>query len=229
MMIARVVALALLAGVVAAGAGSAEDYPARPVRIVIGFAPGSAADISARVIGQKLAQLLGQQFVVEPRPGGASNIAAEFVARAPKDGYTLLMGNVANTVSAALNAHPSFDFAKDLAAIARLTSVPVMLAGHPSLGATDVKGLIAVVKEKPGQIFYASSGVGTAGHLAGELFNISAGVKMVHVPYPGSAQAASSSRSARPRPRWRMSSKASWWRSGWRSRGARRWRRQSRP
>jgi tripartite-type tricarboxylate transporter receptor subunit TctC len=133
--------------------------------------------------------MLGQQFVVEPRPGGGSNIAAEFVSRAPKDGYTLLLGNVANAVSAALATNPSFDFAKDLAPIARLTAVPILLAGHPALNAHDVKELIAAAKAKPEQIFYGSSGVGTAAHLAGELFNGTAGVKLVHVPYPGSAQA----------------------------------------
>ena len=99
----------------------------------------------------KLSQILGQQFVVEARPGGGSNIAAEFVARAPKDGYTLLLGNVANTVSAALGSNPSFDFARDLAPIARVTAFPILLAGHPSLGATDVKDLIAAAKEKPRQ------------------------------------------------------------------------------
>jgi tripartite-type tricarboxylate transporter receptor subunit TctC len=181
-------ALALLAALFTP-ASHAQDYPARPVRIVIGFGPGSAADISARVIGARMGQLLGQQFVVEPRPGGGSNIAAEFVAHAPKDGYTLLLGNVANTVSAALASKPAFDFARDLAPVSRLTAAPVLLAGHPSLGASDLKGLIAVAKDKPGQIFYGSSGVGTAAHMAGELLNVTAGIKMVHVPYPGSAQA----------------------------------------
>jgi len=185
----RAVAPALLAVVLAAGVARAADYPTRPVRIVIGFAAGSAADISARVIGARMSHILGQQFVVEPRPGGGSNIAAEMVSRAPKDGYTLLMGNVANAVSAALATNPSFDFAKDLAPIARLTSVPILLAGHPSLGASDLKELITAAKARPEQIFYGSSGVGTAAHLAGELLNVSAGVKLVHVPYPGSAQA----------------------------------------
>jgi tripartite-type tricarboxylate transporter receptor subunit TctC len=184
-----IVALALLAAALAAGIARAEDYPARPVRVMIGFGPGSAADISARVIGARMSQLLGQQFVVEPRPGGGSNIAAEFVSRSPKDGYTLLLGNVANTVSAALATNPSFDFGKDLAPVARLTAVPVLLAGHPSVGASDLKGLVAVAKDNPGQIFYGSSGVGTAAHLAGELLNVTAGVRLVHVPYPGSAQA----------------------------------------
>jgi tripartite-type tricarboxylate transporter receptor subunit TctC len=182
-------AACLLAAALATTTAAAEDYPARPVRIVIGFGPGSAADISARVIGARMSQILRQQFVVESRAGGGSNIAAELVSRAPKDGYTLLLGNIANTVSAALTTNPSFDFARDLAPVARLTSVPVLLAAHPSLGAANVQDLIAIAKSKPEQIFYGSSGVGTAAHLAGELLNVSAGIKLVHVPYPGSAQA----------------------------------------
>jgi tripartite-type tricarboxylate transporter receptor subunit TctC len=170
-------------------AAHAEDYPTRPVRIIVGFGPGSAGDLTARLVGQKLGQILGQQFVVEARPGGGSNIAAEFVARAPKDGYTLLLGNVANTVSAALTVNPSFDFARDLAPIAPMTAVPTLLSAHPSLGATNATDLIALAKTRPEQIFYGSSGVGTAAHLAGELLNVMANVKLVHVPYPGSAQA----------------------------------------
>jgi tripartite-type tricarboxylate transporter receptor subunit TctC len=179
-------ALVLAAGVASA---RADDYPTRPVRIIVGFGPGSAGDTSARLVGQKLGQILGQQFVVEARPGNGSNIAAEFVARAPKDGYTLLLGNIANTVSAALATSPSFDFAKDLAPVALVTAVPTLLSAHPSVGATNIKDLIALAKAKPEQIFYGSSGVGTAAHLAGELINVMAGVKLVHVPYPGSAQA----------------------------------------
>jgi tripartite-type tricarboxylate transporter receptor subunit TctC len=167
----------------------AEDYPTRPVRIIVGFGPGSAGDLSARLVGQKLGQILGQQFVVEARPGGGSNIAAEFVARAPKDGYTLLLGNVANTVSAALSANPPLDFARDLAPVALVTAVPTLLSAHPSLGAANIKDLIALAQTRPEQIFYGSSGVGTAAHLAGELLNVMANVKLVHVPYPGSAQA----------------------------------------
>ena len=180
------VALAFAAGLAPT---RAEDYPTRPVRIIVGFGPGSAGDTSARLVGQKLSQLLGQQLVVEARPGGGSNIAAELVARSPKDGYTLLLGNIANTVSTALSPNPSFDFAKDLAPIALVTAVPTLLSAHPSVGAANVKELIALAKAKPEQIFYGSSGVGTAAHLAGELINVMAGVKLVHVPYPGSAQA----------------------------------------
>jgi tripartite-type tricarboxylate transporter receptor subunit TctC len=159
------------------------------VRIIIGFGPGSAADVCSRIIGQRMGQLLGQQFVVESRSGSGSNIAAEFVARAPKDGYTLLLGGIANTVSAAIAPNLAFDFAKDLTPIARVTAVPTLLSAHPSVGVKDLKQLIALAKDNPEQIFYGSSGVGTAAHLAGALLNVTAGIKLVHVPYPGSAQA----------------------------------------
>ena len=130
-----------------------------------------------------------QQFVVETRPGAGSNIAAEYVARAPKDGYTLLMATVANTVNAAMTPNASFDFQRDLAPVVLVTAVPILLAAHPSLGVRDVRELIALAKQKPAGVLFGSSGTGTAAHLAGELFNTRAGVKLVHVPYPGSAQA----------------------------------------
>jgi tripartite-type tricarboxylate transporter receptor subunit TctC len=182
-------AVLAVAACCSAPTASADAYPTRPVRIIIGFGPGSAVDVTGRVVGQKVGQILGQQFVVESRPGGGSNVAAEFVARAPKDGHTLLLGNVANTVSAAISPNPSFDFARDLAPIALVTAVPTLLTAHPSLGASNVKEMIALAKAKPEQIFYGSSGVGTAAHLAGELINVMAGIKIMHVPYAGSAQA----------------------------------------
>ena len=165
----------------------ADDYPTRPVRIVIGFGPGAVADLAARVLGGRMGQTLGQQFVVENRAGAGSSIAAEYVARAPKDGYTLFMATVANTINPALS-NLSFDFAKDLTPIALIANVPHMLVIHPSLGVNNVQELIALAKSKPEQIHYASSGVGTLAHLSGELLNRMAGVKLVHVPYPGSAQ-----------------------------------------
>lgn len=186
--------VALLAAVVAAAlvtapaAKAQADYPNRPVRIIIGFGAGSAADLSARIVGARLGQLLGQQFVVEVRTGGGSNIAAEFVARAPKDGYTLLMANSANAVTAGLGTFPSLDFIKDLQPVVPVSSVPTLVVAHPSLGAKNLKELIAVAKAKPGQIFYGSPGVGTASHLGGELINQKAGISMTHVPYTGSPQ-----------------------------------------
>ena len=168
----------------------AEDYPTRPVRIMVGFAPGSSADITARTLAQRMSQILGQQFVVEIKPGAASGVAAEFTARAPKDGYTLFMASSANLTNQAINPNASFDMVKDFAPIALATSVPIMLVVHPSSGVNSVQDLVALAKSKPGEVLYASTGVGTAPHLSGELLAQRAGVKLVHVPYQGSPQAA---------------------------------------
>jgi tripartite-type tricarboxylate transporter receptor subunit TctC len=181
--------LSLALGAAAAGPAQAEDYPSRTVRLIHGFAPGSATDITARVLATYLGQKFGQQVVVESRPGGASNIATEFVARSPKDGYTLLLGTSANLINAAISANPSFDFVKDFAPITLVTSAPLILVVHPSTGAKTVKDLVALAKSKPEQIFFGSAGVGTTGHLSGEMLNLRAGIKMVHVPYQGSPQA----------------------------------------
>jgi tripartite-type tricarboxylate transporter receptor subunit TctC len=167
----------------------AEDYPSRPVRIIVGFIPGSSADITARVVGQRMGQVLGQQFVVENKPGAGSSLAAEFVARAPKDGYTLFLGSSANITNAAINPNLAFDMAKDFAPIALVTTAAVILVVHPSSGVNSVQELIALAKSKPGEVLYASTGVGTAPHLSGELFAMRSGVKLVHVPYQGSPQA----------------------------------------
>jgi tripartite-type tricarboxylate transporter receptor subunit TctC len=181
--------LVLLLVLPAAAALAQDSYPSRPVRIVVGFGPGSAADLTARVLAQRLSRTMGQQFFVENKPGGGSTVAAEQVVRGPKDGYTLFIGTVANVINAVLQPDLAFDFAKDFAPIAYTTSSPNILVVHPSTGVSDVKGLIALLKEKPEQVFYGSSGVGTSPHLSGELFNMMAGTRMVHVPYSGSAQA----------------------------------------
>jgi tripartite-type tricarboxylate transporter receptor subunit TctC len=167
----------------------AQTYPARPVRVVNGFGPGSATDIAGRIIAQRLSQNLGQQFVVESRTGAGSSIAAELVARAPKDGYTLFMGTVANAINASTSSNLNFDFARDFAPIALVASLPNILVVHPSVGASNVKELVALAKAKPGQLFFASPGVGTSGHLTAELFNTVTGVKLEHVPYNGSPAA----------------------------------------
>ena len=186
----RTIALALaLAAQLAVPCAQAEDYPARPVRIIVGFIPGSSADITARVLGQRMGQILGQQFVVENKPGAGSSLAAEFVARAPKDGYTLFLGSSANITNAAINPNLSFDLAKDFAPIALVTTAAVILVVHPSTSVNSVQELIALAKSNPGEVFYASTGVGTAPHLSGELFAMRGGVKLVHVPYQGSPQA----------------------------------------
>jgi tripartite-type tricarboxylate transporter receptor subunit TctC len=165
------------------------DYPSRPVRIIVGFGPGSAADLTARVVAQRLSGTMGQQFIVENKPGGGSTVAADQVVRGPKDGYTLFMGTVANVINAVMQPNLAFDFSRDLAPIVYATSSPNILVVHPSTGVNNVKELIALLKAKPEQVFYGSSGVGTSPHLSGELFNMMAGTKMVHVPYSGSAQA----------------------------------------
>jgi tripartite-type tricarboxylate transporter receptor subunit TctC len=172
-----------------ATAAAEGDYPSRPVRIVVGFGPGAAADLTARVVAQRLSRTMGQQFVVENKPGGGSTVAADQVVRGSKDGYTLFMGTVANVINGVMQPNLAFDFSRDLAPIVYATSSPNILVVHPSTGVNNVKELIAVLKAKPEQVFYGSSGVGTSPHLSGELFNMMAGTKMVHVPYSGSAQA----------------------------------------
>ncbi len=170
-------------------AARADDYPNRPVHLMVGFIPGSAADITARVLGNGLGRILGQQFVIENKPGAGSSLAADYAARAPKDGYTLFLGSSANLTNQAMNPNLGFDMARDFAPIALATAAPVILVVHPSTGVKSVRELIALLKAKPGEILYASTGVGTAPHLAAELFDVRAGVQMVHVPYPGSPQA----------------------------------------
>jgi tripartite-type tricarboxylate transporter receptor subunit TctC len=174
---------------VAATLSLADDYPSHPVRIIIGFGAGASADTPARLLAQKFSDALGQQFIVENKPGAGSNVAAEYVARAPNDGYTIFMATAAQTNYVGMTIHPTYDVVKDFAPILRVAAVPTILVANPSLGVSNLKELIALAKEKPGQIFYASSGVGTTTHVAAELINMAAGIKLVHVPYPGSAQA----------------------------------------
>jgi tripartite-type tricarboxylate transporter receptor subunit TctC len=183
-----VIAVTVSAGLSAARAQS--DYPNKPVRLIVGFIPGSSADITARVLGSRMSQLLGQQIVVENKPGAGSSLAAEYVARSPKDGYTLFVASSANITNAAINPKLSFDIVKDFAPVALVNNTAVILVAHPSVGVTSLKELITLAKTKPGEINYASTGVGTAPHLSGELLNMRAGLKLVHVPYQGSPQAA---------------------------------------
>jgi len=181
---------AAVAALCLAGAPAwAQDYPARPVRVIVGFTPGAAADITARVVTNRMGQILNQQFVVENKPGAGSSLAADFVSHAPKDGYTLFIGSSANLTNALISPNLGFDFVKDFAPITLAATAPVILVVHPSLGVDSVQQLIALAKAKPGQILFASTGVGAAPHLAGELFNARAGIATVHVPYQGSPQA----------------------------------------
>ena len=181
-----VLALALaLTAVAAASKGNADDYPSRPIRLIIGFPPGSAADITARLVGDAMSRTLGQQVVVEARPGAGSSIAADFVARSPADGYTLFIGTLSN-VTNDVTSNLRFDFAKDFAPVAPLTGLPLILAVHPGLGVSSVGELVALAKSKPGELTYGSVGPGTVGHLAMELISVRTGIKLVHVPYQGS-------------------------------------------
>ena len=182
------VCCALLAFAPAAAKAQA-DYPSKPVHIIVGFGPGSAADLTARVVAQRLSMTLGQQFVVENKPGGGSTVAAEQVARAPKDGYTLLMGSVAIIINGLIQPSLKVNFAGDFAPITMATGSGNILVVNPSIGVNNVAELIALAKAKPGQLNFGSSGFGTSPHMTGELFNIMAGTKIVSVHYQGSAQA----------------------------------------
>ena len=173
----------------ASPASLAQDYPTKPVHVIVGFGAGSTADISARVIGQRMGQILGQQIVVEIKAGAGSSLAAEFVARQPNDGYTLLMATIANPILAVVSTNLSYSFPKDFAPIVRLTTTPNILVVHPSIGVKNVKELIALAKAKPDQLSFGSSGSLSGTHLSGELLKVMAGIKMVHVPYAGSPQA----------------------------------------
>ena len=180
----------LAAGLAGPAAQAQSDYPNRPVRLIVGFPPGSSADIAARVVGNRMTQLLGQQVVVESKPGAASSIAAAEVARAEKDGYTLFMLSSANIINEQINPKLTFNIAKDFAPVAMVNTTAIILAVHPSLGLNDVKGLVALAKSKPGELNYASTGPGTVPHLAGELLGARTGIKIQHVPYKGSPEAA---------------------------------------
>ncbi len=167
----------------------ADDFPTRPIRIIVGFGAGSGADITARVVGARMSEILGQQIVVENKTGGGSNIGAEYVAHSPKDGYTLFLATISQPINAAVQPHVNFDFAKDFTPIVLVSTIPNLLVVNPSLGVKNVQELIALAKKKPEGLTFGSSGVNTGTHLSAELFKVLTGAKMVHVPYPGSAQA----------------------------------------
>jgi tripartite-type tricarboxylate transporter receptor subunit TctC len=167
----------------------AQAYPTRPVRIVVGFAAGGATDISARLIGQWLSDRLGQQFIIENRPGAGSNIATEAVVNATPDGYTLLLVNVASAANATLYDRLNFKVVRDLAPVAGIVRSPHVMEVNPSFPAKTVPEFIAYAKTNPGKISMASGGVGSGNHLAGELFKMVAGVDMLHVPYRGEGPA----------------------------------------
>jgi tripartite-type tricarboxylate transporter receptor subunit TctC len=169
----------------------AQGYPARPVRIMVGFAPGGSADIIARLIGQWLSERLGQQFVIENRTGAGTNIATEVVTRAAADGYTLLLITASNFINATLYERLSFNFIRDIAPVVLLSREPNVMVVHPSVPANTVVEFIAIAKANPGKITMASGGNGAPSHVTGELFKMQTGVNLVHVPYRGAGPALS--------------------------------------
>ena len=182
-------ALAALALICAIPAARAQDYPARPVKILIAFPVGGLLDTVSRVVGEKLGGLLGQQFIIEARPGAGGTLATAAVAKADPDGYTLMMINDNHALNPSVFKNIPYDSVKDFAPIGFVGFTPLILAAHPSVPAKDVKELIAIAKTKADAVTYASVGVGSASHLAGEMLASAAGVKMLHVPYRGGAPA----------------------------------------
>ncbi len=168
---------------------TAQAWPARPVRIIVGFSAGGGVDITARLVGQWLSDRLGQSFVIENRPGADGNIGTEAVVNAPSDGYTLLLAALPNAVNATLYPKLSFNFIRDIASVAGIIRMPMVVLVHPSVPAATVPEFIAYAKANPGKINMASAGTGSAPHMAGELFNAMTGVHMVHVPYRGQGPA----------------------------------------
>lgn len=167
----------------------AQGYPTRPVRIIVGFTAGGNFDLTARLISQWLSQRLGQQFIVENRPGAGTNIATEAVVRAPADGHTLLLGGAVNAINATLYEKLNFDFLRDMAPVASVIRFPNVIDLNPSFPAKTIPEFIAYAKANPGKVNMASSGNGTSQHLSGELFKMMTGVNLVHVPYRGAPQA----------------------------------------
>jgi len=168
---------------------SAQSYPAKAVRIIVGYPPGGPTDVLARIVAQKLTESWSQQVLVDNRPGASGMIGAEVTVRAAPDGYTLLMVPVTYAVTPSLYPKMSYDAVRDLAPVAQVAAAPFILVVHPTLPVKTVKDLIALVRSRPAQLNYASASTGGMPHLAGELFNTMTGVKMVHIPYKGAAPA----------------------------------------
>ncbi|MGJ4896619.1 Bug family tripartite tricarboxylate transporter substrate binding protein [Bradyrhizobium oligotrophicum] len=192
-MISRRSALGLIASAVpsiaAVRKASAADYPTRPVRFVVGYPPGGATDILARLIGQRLSETLGQQFIVENKPGAGNNIGTDAVVNAAADGHTVLLVNPANYINASLYTNLKFNFVRDIAPVASFNRVPNVMTVNKDIEAKNVAEFIAYLKANPGKVNMASSGNGTSVHLSGEMFMAMTGTKMQHVPYRGAAPA----------------------------------------
>jgi tripartite-type tricarboxylate transporter receptor subunit TctC len=180
---------AALLGLLLCAAAAAQNYPVKPVRIIIGFPPGGATDIAARAVAQKLTESFGQQVIVDNRPGAASNIGAEAAARAAPDGYTLFMGSVSTSINPSLYTKLAYDPLRDFATVALVANTPFLLVTHPSVPVKSVKELIAFVKARQGELNYATAGAGSGAHLFMELFMAHTGLKMTNVAYRGAAAA----------------------------------------
>jgi len=167
----------------------AQTYPSRPVHLIVGFAAGGGYDVAARVMGQWLSERLGQQFVIENRPGASTNVATEIVVRAPADGYTLLLVGLASAINATLYEKLNFTFIHDIAPVAGIIGGPLVMVVNPSVPAKTVPEFIAYAKANPGKVNMGSAGIGSGGHLAGELLKMRAGIDMVHVPFRGAGPA----------------------------------------
>jgi tripartite-type tricarboxylate transporter receptor subunit TctC len=183
-------AVAFVCAIIAGpGAARADDYPSRSVRWLVGYPPGGSTDICARLIGQYLSEHLGQQFVIENKPGAGNNLATELAAHSPPDGYTVFLVNPANTINASLYKNLSFNFIQDMAPVGGFIRVPNVMEVNPAVPAKTVAEFISYAKANPGKVNMASSGVGTSVHLSGALFMMMTGVQLVHVPYRGAAPA----------------------------------------
>ena len=182
-----VTACVALAAATICAAQSTDSYPQRPVRMVVGYATGGGADALARVVASKLSEVLGQQVIVDNRPGAGATIAADLVAKAPPDGYTLYFADTAILIAPSVYSSLPYDPAKSFTPIGRVALLPLVFVVNPSLPATNASELVAVLKANPGKYSYGSSGVGTLGHLAFELLKLRAGVDIVHIPYKGAA------------------------------------------
>ena len=187
--IGAIVGIVLLVASAQAFAQGQGRYPVRPIRLVLPFPPGGSTDIVARLVGQKLTDAWGQQVLIDNRPGAGGNVAAEFVARAAPDGYTLFQANVANAIAASLYPKLGYSLTADFVTVSRLASTPYVLVAHPSMPAKTLRELVALARSRPGHMNYASAGSGSATHLSAELLKGMAGVGIVHVPYKGTGPA----------------------------------------
>ena len=169
----------------AGGIACAQEYPQKPIRLIVPFPPGGGTEPLARMLAQKLPEVFGQQISVDNRPGAGTTIGAELAAKSPADGYTLLLSSIANAISAGLYRKLNYDLVRDIAPITLLATTSGVLVAHPTLPVKNVRDLIALAKARPGELAYSSAGSGTPNHLSAELFNMLAGVKMIHVPYKG--------------------------------------------